>query len=436
MYSLSFWFRLGWISFGGPAGQISLMHRHVVEEKKWVSEARFLHALNYCMLLPGPEAQQLATYLGFVLHGYWGGIVAGTLFVLPSMLVLWLLSYCYVTYGHLPVLQALFYGIQAAMVAVIALALVKIAQKSMRLPLHFFSAGIAFVAAYWHISFPWVIGFCCLLAIAIDKIQPNYLQNSQTHTAKHDDEANFLIKTNTQLPHLRFSWTKLCVLLLVGILLWYVPYFLLECWTNGKPIIGLMDFWTNIRSFFTKAAFVTFGGAYAVLPYVAQTSVEQFRWLQPKQMLDGLALGESTPGPLIMVLAFVGFMAAYNQFNHSLSIATITLILTTYYTFLPSFLFILAGAPLIEYTHQQQKWQRYLGLITPAVVGLMAYLVVYLAQHTFVQTAKGGDGLALLWCLISVVALYHYKVGMMTWIGVSCVFGMLIKVFLPFLVTL
>ncbi|MBL7785556.1 MAG: chromate efflux transporter [Chitinophagales bacterium] len=436
MYSLSFWFRLGWISFGGPAGQIALMHRHVVEEKKWVSDARFLHALNYCMLLPGPEAQQLATYLGFLLHGYWGGIVAGTLFVLPSMLVLWLLSYCYVTYSHLPVLQAIFYGIQAAMVAIVALALVKIAKKSLRLPLHFFIAGIAFVAAYWHISFPWVVGLCLLLAIGINKIQPEWLQKSVGHTAKQENEADFLIKTSTELPHLRFSWTKLCVLLLVGVLLWYVPYFLLDCWANGKSMSGLMDFWANIRSFFTKAAFVTFGGAYAVLPYVAQTSVEQFRWLQPKQMLDGLALGESTPGPLIMVLAFVGFMAGYNQFNHSLSIATITLVLTTYYTFLPSFLFILAGAPLIEYTHQQQNWQRYLGLIAPAVVGLMSYLVLYLAQHTFVQADKGIDGVAILWCLLSVVALYRYQIGMMTWIAVSCLFGVLVKVFLPFLLML
>ncbi len=418
--ALGFWFRLGFISFGGPAGQIAILHDFLVDKKRWISNSKFLHALNYCMLLPGPEAQQLATYTGWMLHGIRGGLAAGILFVLPSAIILWGLSVGYVTYGHIPAVQGAFEFLKPAVVAIVAGAIVKIGKKSLQTPLHYGVAVMAFVSIYFlNVPFPVIIVGAILLgaAVTFTKLQ-KFSKRGKPETSGETDETAYLINRNTVLPDRGWSPRRLVPKIGVAVLLWFIPLALFAAFAPN------FNFWKKLSLFFTQAAFVTFGGAYAVLPYVAQLSVEKFGWLTRPEMLDGLALGETTPGPLIIVLAFVGFMAGYNTFGGSLSAATLGLATTVWYTFLPSFLFIFVGAPLIEHTQANPAVKSILQYATAAVTGVILSLCLYLGQAVIAPDLSNIQWVALSWTVVSLVALTVFKVNLMVWIGVSVVVGL------------
>lgn len=425
--ALSFWFKLGWISFGGPAGQIAMMHTWLVEQKRWISEKKFMHALNYCMLLPGPEAQQLATYTGWLLHGTKGGLAAGILFVLPSAFILLILSILYVEFGSIPAVNALFEGLKPAVVAIVALAMIKIGKRSLQSGIHIGIALLSFVAIYvFHVSFPLIIASILIIGLLILWLRPSILHPSAGSNNKGDDETGYYLTTSSVIPHTKFRPSRLMLQIGVFAVAWLVPFVLLTGFNTGS-------LWQNVILFFSQAAFVTFGGAYAVLPYVAQQAVEQYQWLSHLQMIDGLALGETTPGPLIMVLAFVGFMAGYSN-GGSLWMGTLGLFTTTYYTFLPCFLFIFAGAPLIERTQQNPKVKALLGLVTAAVTGVILNLTLYFAEavlfgkhHEHLQDIDitGINIASLIWIVVSLVAMSRFKVGMITWIGISAVYGLI-----------
>lgn len=421
--ALKFWLKLGFISFGGPAGQIAIMHEYLVEKKKWISDSRFLHALNYCMILPGPEAQQLAIYTGWLLNGFYGGLAAGVLFVLPSMFILLALSLIYVSFGNLPWIYAMFNGLKPAVVAIVILAIIKIGKRSLVRPFHYFIAAAAFVSIYFlNISFPIIILCSILIAFVIQKIFPQFFQqNKQVAEKINADENEYYINQNKISPEIRFIPQRFIKQLVAGILLWLIPFLLFYFFNNE------FSFWKLITLFFTKAALVTFGGAYAVLPYVAQVSVEQYHWLSKLQMIDGLALGETTPGPLIMVLSFVGFLAGYHHYSGSLLMGSIALITTTFYTFLPCFIFIFIGAPIIERTHQNKKIKNILSVVTAAVVGVILNLTVYLGKAVIFLnqfSLQSVNYIMLSWIVISFFTMYKFKIGMILWIGISAVFGL------------
>lgn len=424
--ALAFWLRLGFISFGGPAGQIAIMHDFLVDKKRWISNSKFLHALNYCMLLPGPEAQQLATYTGWMLHGVRGGLAAGILFVLPSAFILWGLSVLYVTYGQVPLVQSAFDMLKPAVLAIVAGAIVKIGKKSLQTSLHYAVAALAFLAIYFgNIPFPVIILGAIvvgLAAAAVPKLsrflKPGKFGAHGADETAHDAETEYLINRNTAVPHSGFHTGRLTKQIGVALVLWVLPLVLF------LTLTAHFDFWKKLGLFFTQAAFVTFGGAYSVLPYVAQVSVEKFGWLTRLEMLDGLALGETTPGPLIMVLAFVGFMAGYHTFGGSLAAATVGLAATVFYTFLPSFLFIFAGAPLIERTHANPAVKTVLQYATAAVAGVILSLCIYLGQAVIVPHPPEVLWIPLVWVIVSLAALQYFKVNMMAWIGVSVVAGL------------
>jgi chromate transporter len=421
--ALKFWLKLGFISFGGPAGQIAIMHEYLVEKKKWMSDSKFLHALNYCMILPGPEAQQLATYTGWLLHGTRGGLAAGGLFVLPSMFILLGLSMVYVTFGNLPWVYAMFDGLKPAVIAIVMLALIKIGKKSLITPFHYLVATAAFICIFFlNVPFPLIILGAIVVAAGARRALPQFFQQNQRKAEKQEaDEANYYLNKNSVIPGTGFSAARLARKVLIALALWVLPFGLFYFLTKD------FAFWKTLSLFFTQAALVTFGGAYAVLPYVAQVSVEKLQWLSSLQMLDGLALGETTPGPLIMVLAFVGFMAGYNHFGGSLWMGTLGLVTTTFFTFLPCFLFIFAGAPIIEKTQENKQVKEVLGLVTAAVVGVVLNLTIYLGRAVVFPkglSLAAVDWVALAWVAVSFVAMYRFKVGMMMWIGISALFGL------------
>jgi chromate transporter len=422
--ALKFWTKLGFISFGGPAGQIAIMHEFLVDKKKWISDSRFLHALNYCMILPGPEAQQLAAYIGWLLHGIRGGLAAGILFVLPSMFILLGLSIVYVTYGNIPWIYAMFNGLKPAVIAIVILALIKIGKKSLVSPFHYFVAFAAFVCIFFfNVPFPLIIVGAIILAAGSRQLFPVFFKSSGTHTGKMDlNEREFYINKHTIVDSIGFNPQRILKQVVTGILLWILPLIAFYLLTSD------FGFWKKLSVFFTKAAFVTFGGAYAVLPYVAQVSVENFNWLTKFQMIDGLALGETTPGPLIMVLVFVGFMAGHNYFGNSIIMGALGLVTTTFYTFLPCFLFIFVGAPLIERTQENNKVKEILSLVTAAVVGVILNLTIYLGRAVIFPkeiSLAGLEYVALGWTVISFVAMYRFKIGMIPWIGISAIFGLI-----------
>lgn len=430
--AFQFWLKLGWISFGGPAGQIAIMHEYLVEKKKWISEKKFLHALNYCMLLPGPEAQQLATYTGWLLHGVKGGLTAGILFILPSIFILLGLSIIYVQFGNIPWVYALFEGLKPAVVAIVLVAMIKIAKRSLKTAIHYLVALMSFVGIFFlNIPFPLIILGAIILAFSIKWLYPKLFEAKTNNKETEDDEKGFYLTTNSVIPGAEFHISKLFRQIGIFIVLWTIP--LLIFYSASVDF----QFWKTLSLFFTQAAFVTFGGAYAVLPYVAQQAVENFHWLNSLQMIDGLALGETTPGPLIMVLSFVGFMGAYGQFGNSLLAGTIGLFTTTYYTFLPCFLFIFAGAPLIEKTQQNNAVKVVLSFVTAAVTGVVLNLTIYFAEAVLFNKNHNSFSdinfselnlINLLWIGISFMALYRFKTDMMLWIGISAIFG-LIKYF-------
>lgn len=417
--AFQFWLKLGFISFGGPAGQIAIMHEFLVEKKKWISDSRFLHALNYCMLLPGPEAQQLATYIGWLLHGVRGGIVAGFLFIFPSIIILLVLSIAYVLFGKITLVASIFYGLKPAVVAIVIMALIKIGKKSLLSSFHYSVALISFVSIFFlNISFPVIILFTILLGIAGQKIFPQFFK-SKANTVKADaDELSYYLNRFSEPVSRNYSWKTSVMKVLAGVLLWLIPLSLFFLSRTD------FNFWNTLITFFTKAAFVTFGGAYAVLPYVAQESVEKFHWLSQFQMIDGMALGETTPGPLIMILVFVGFMAGYNH-SGSLLDGTLGLLTTTFYTFLPSFIFILVGAPVVERTQENEKLKSILSIVTAAVVGVVLNLTIYFGKAVLFPTgiATSPDLFSMAWLIVSFLALYRFKVNMIPWIGISALAG-------------
>lgn len=421
--ALKFWLKLGFISFGGPAGQISIMHEYLVEKKKWISESKFMHALNYCMLLPGPEAQQLAIYTGWLLHGIRGGLAAGILFILPSMVIILGLSFAYVTFGNISWVYAIFTFLKPAVIAIVILALLKIGKKSLLTSFHFFIAFAAFICIFFfNISFPLIILGSILLAVLVRRfLPPGFGTKHISLSAQDPDESPYYINKDTVQAGAGFKLFRLLKQIIITTILWTIPLVAFYSLTND------FDFWKKLSLFFTQAVFVTFGGAYAVLPYVAQVSVEKFNWLSHLQMLDGLALGETTPGPLIMVLVFVGFMAGYNHFGGSLAMGTLGLLATTFYTFLPCFLFIFAGAPIIERTQQNKNVKEILSLVTAAVVGVILNLTIYLGK--IIIFPKGvsilePDYLSLAWIVVSFFALYRLKLNIIAWIGISALMGL------------
>ncbi len=421
--ALKFWAKLGFISFGGPAGQVAIMHEFLVDKKKWISDSKFLHALNYCMVLPGPEAQQLATYIGWMLHGPLGGLAAGILFVLPSMFILLGLSAIYLSFGNLPWIFALFSGLKPAVIAIVILALIKIGKKSLLSPFHYFVALAAFVCIFFfNIQFPLIIVGAIITATICRQFFPTFFIANKNKTIQTvTDEKEFFINKHTVTPNIGFKPLRFWKQVSVGVLLWIIPLVAFYYLTSD------FEFWKKLSLFFTQAAFVTFGGAYAVLPYVAQVSVEKFNWLTNLQMIDGLALGETTPGPLIMVLVFVGFMAGYNHFGSSLAMGTLGLVTTTFYTFLPCFLFIFVGAPIIERTQENNRVKEILSFVTAAVVGVILNLTIYLGKAVIFPaniSFAGLDYFTLGWTIVSFIAMFRYKVGMITWIGASAITGL------------
>ncbi len=426
--ALVFWLKLGFLSFGGPAGQIALMHTELVERRRWIGEKRFLHALNYCMLLPGPEAQQLATYIGWLLHRSVGGVVAGLLFVLPSLFILIGLSWIYVALGNTPLVAGLFYGIKPAVTAIVLQAAWRIGSRSLKNMALRGIAVAAFLAIFvLHLPFPAIVLGAALIGVAGARFAPDFFRGS-AHGASAASYGSAVIDDDTPLAaHTRFRRGRLAAVLVLGAAAWLLPMGLLTASLGWQHIYAQMGW------FFTKAALLTFGGAYAVLPYVYQGAVLQFGWLSATQMIDGLALGETTPGPLVMVVAFVGFVGAWGALpfgaEHAFAGAALAALLVTWFTFLPSFVFILAGAPLVESTHGNLHFSAPLSAITAAVVGVVLNLALFFAWH--VLWPQGFDGAfewpAAVLAVLAAVALLHWKRGVIEVLAACAGCGLLLS---------
>jgi chromate transporter len=423
-----YWLKLGLISFGGPAGQIAIMHQDLVENKRWISDKRFLHALNYCMVLPGPEAQQLATYIGWLMHRTAGGLVAGGLFVLPSLVILIVLSYIYMRFGHLPAIAGALYGVKPAVVAIVLFAAYRIGSRVLKNSALWVVAATSFVAvAFFQTPFPVVVLIAALLGALIHHLQPHLFTSHEAHRSSSKQFGRAVIDDETPVPtHARFSLKQLLSYLLVGIGIWLVIMCILV-WSVGWDAT-----FTQMSWFFTKAALLTFGGAYAVLPYVYQGAVSHFAWLTPTQMMDGLALGETTPGPLIMVVTFVGFVGGWTHspLADPLASGVIAACLVTFFTFLPSFVFIFVGAPLIESSKNNLKLTAPLKAITAAVVGVIVSLAVFFAQHVFWPNGLQGniDAISVLANVGAVCVLFRYKPNIMKLVLTYAVLGLLYSV--------
>ncbi|MBI5258861.1 MAG: chromate efflux transporter [Burkholderiales bacterium] len=426
-----FWLKLGFISFGGPAGQIAIMHSELVERRRWISEQRFLHALNYCMLLPGPEAQQLATYIGWLMHRTAGGIVAGALFVLPSLFILVALSWIYIRFGNLPVVAGLFYGIKPAVTALVLHAAHRIGTRALKNRWLWGIAAAAFVAIFaFDLPFPAIVAAAALIGHFGGRHAPQVFATGGGHGAAKQHHGPALIDDHTPTPaHARFSRRHLARVLLAGLAL------------GGTVMAALVALhgWhgtlTQMGWFFTKAALLTFGGAYAVLPYVYQGAVEHHQWLSAPQMIDGLALGETTPGPLIMVVAFVGFVGGWLKqvlgpdalFLGGALAATVV----TFFTFLPSFVFILAGGPLVEATHGRLGFTAPLTAITAAVVGVILNLALFFAYHVLWPQGLAGpfDAVSAAIAIAAAVALFRFKLGVMPLLALCGGLGLALRLF-------
>jgi chromate transporter len=430
-----FWLKLGFISFGGPAGQIAVMHQELVERKRWISERRFLHALNYCMLLPGPEAQQLATYLGWLMHRTWGGIIAGVLFILPSLFLLILLSGLYVRFGHIPEVAAILYGVKPAVTAIVLFAAHRISSRALKNAVMWVIAAAAFLGIFaLHLPFPLIVLFAALTGVVGSRFAPDKFTTGGGHHLSKKNYGAAIIDDHTPIPeHAKFRWPYLIMIVLVGLGLWASVIGFL-CWQYGWS-----HTFTQISWFFTKAALLTFGGAYAVLPYVYQGAVEHYHWLSATQMMDGLALGETTPGPLIMIVTFVGFLSGWSQLplgDDAVFLgATIAACLATYFTFLPSFVFILAGGPLVESTQGKIKFTAPLTAITAAVVGVILNLAVFFAWQVFWPAGikASPDYVSLVVFAGALLALLRYKVGIIPVIASCASVGLILNLLKPWL---
>ena len=424
--SIVWWLKLGFISFGGPAGQISMMHQELVEKRRWISEHRFLHALNYTMVLPGPEAQQLATYIGWLMHGVPGGIMAGTLFVLPSLFILIALTWAYLALGDLPAVAGILYGIKPAVTAIVVFAAYRIGSKTLRNNVLRAMAVLAFIAIFvLQLPFPYIVLAAAVLAYIGSRFAPDKFQAGGHHGATTKSCGPALIDDDSPVPeHGRFRWSRVIMFSLAGLL------------TGGgvMALLALSYGWQGVLTqmgwFFTKAALVTFGGAYAVLPYVYQGGVEQYAWLSGTQMIDGLALGETTPGPLIMVVAFVGFVGGWTRELFGPDMLPLAgaagAAIATLFTFLPSFLFILVGGPMVEATRHDIKFTAPLTGITAAVVGVILNLAVFFAYHVLWPRGFQGqfEWFAAILGAAAFVALFRFRLGIVSVIGACAVAGL------------
>jgi chromate transporter len=431
------WLRVALLSFGGPAGQIAVMHRILVEEKNWISESRFLHALNYCMLLPGPEAQQLATYIGWLLHRTSGGIMAGGLFILPGVICIMALSYIYAAFGNVGFVEALFFGLKAAVLAIVIQAVVRVGKRALRNRIMIGLAAIAFVAIFFfNVPFPIIIVGAGLIGyLGAKSGRPEFA--AVPHGGKNNAAVDSMF--SDELPeHVRPTVPRALRVSAVWLMLWLVPVGALLI------LLGQANVFTQIALFFSKMAMVTFGGAYAVLAYVAQQAVEHYHWVQPREMLDGLGMAETTPGPLIMVLQFVGFMDAFRDPGTLSPMLAGTLggLLATWVTFTPCFLWIFLGAPFIESLHGNKGLAGALTAITAAVVGVILNLSIWFALHAvFRETSpvnsfglsfdmpvlSSVDVAALVLSIAAATAIFRFNMGMLTVLGGSCAAGVLMR---------
>ena len=436
--ALVVWLRVAILSFGGPAGQIAVMHRILVEEKNWISEGRFLHALNYCMLLPGPEAQQLATYIGWLLHRTLGGIVAGGLFIVPGVIAIMALSYIYAAYGNVSFVEALFFGLKAAVLAIVIEAVVRVGKRALRNRIMIAIAAIAFVAIFFFaVPFPVII-----IAAGIIGFAGARLGRPEFAPIEHGGGKNAAVVDSMlgeAIPdHVRPNASRTLRVSLVWLALWLIPV--------AALLIGLgpNNVFSQIAIFFSKMAMVTFGGAYAVLAYVAQQAADYYHWVEPREMLDGLGMAETTPGPLIMVVQFVGFMAAFRDAGGlpPMLAATLGGLLATWVTFAPCFLWIFAGAPYIETMRGNKALAGALSAITAAVVGVILNLSIWFALHTlFRQTFEvksfglafdspvltSVDVAALVLSIAAATAIFRFKLGMLVVLAASCIAGILLR---------
>lgn len=429
--SFTYWLKLGFISFGGPAGQIAIMHHELVDKRRWISEQRYLHALNYCMLLPGPEATQLAIYISWLMHGIRGGMIAGVLFFLPSFLLLSGLAGLYLAYGTLPLVQGVFYGIRPAVVAIVLFAAWRIGSRALRNDLLWGMAALAFAGIFvFNVAFPWIVLAAGLLGALGGKLAPHKFRTGGGHGTRHAQAGPAIIDDDTPPPaHARFSWRRFALTLAAFVLIWLGAMGTLL----GMPALQAMG------AFFTKAAFLTIGGAYAVLPYVYQGGVEHFQWLTGPQMMDGLALGETTPGPLIMIVTWIGYLGGVSGqvFSNPVGAGLVGAAVATFFTFLPSFLFILVGGPLIEATRDELAFTAPLTGITAAVVGVILNLAVFFAWHAFwphatadAPFAGGFDELPVIVAVAAFIALSRYKADIMPVIGVCALLGLAYSFFM------
>jgi chromate transporter len=431
------WLRVALLSFGGPAGQIAVMHRILVDEKRWISESRFLHALNYCMLLPGPEAQQLATYIGWLMHRTLGGIMAGGLFIVPGIIAIMALSYIYAAYGNVPLVVAVFFGLKAAVLAIVLEAVVRVGKRALKNNAMLALAAAAFVGIFFlSIPFPIIILGAALIGFVGARSWLSVFQVGSGHGSSKQDGAESLL--GDELPaHARPSLAQALRASGIWLALWLTPVIMLLL------TLGTGDVFSQIGVFFSKMAVVTFGGAYAVLAYVAQQAVENHAWLKPGEMLDGLGMAETTPGPLIMVLQFVGFMAAFRDAGSLPPMLAGTLggLLATWVTFVPSFLWIFLGAPFIEALRGNRALNGALSAITAAVVGVILNLAVWFAIHTVFREVdavrlfplsfdaprlSSVDPWALFLSVVAIVAIFRLKVGMIPTLIGCCSAGLLL----------
>ena len=433
------WLRVAILSFGGPAGQIAVMHRIIVEEKKWISEGRFLHALNYCMLLPGPEAQQLATYIGWLLHRTAGGLMAGGLFVLPGVIAIMALSYIYAAYGNVGFVEALFFGLKAAVLAIVVQAVVRVGKRALRNRVMMAIAAAAFVGIFFFaVPFPVIIIAAGMIGFAGAKLgRPEFA------AIEHGSGANAAVidsMLGDAMPeHVKPNAARTLRVTAVWLTLWLAPV--------AALLIGLgpNDVFSQIALFFSKMAMVTFGGAYAVLAYVAQQAADYYHWVTPREMLDGLGMAETTPGPLIMVVQFVGFMAAFREAGGlpPMLAATLGGLLATWVTFAPCFLWIFAGAPYIETMRGNKALAGALSAITAAVVGVILNLSIWFALHTVFRqpfevrrfgfafdgpVLSSVDAPALILAIAAAIAVFRFKVGMLPVLAASCFAGIVLRV--------
>ncbi|OHC69677.1 MAG: chromate transporter [Rhodocyclales bacterium GWA2_65_20] len=426
--AFKYWLKLGFISFGGPAGQISMMHQELVEKRRWISEHRYLHALNYCMLLPGPEAIQLAIYISWLMHGVRGAAMAGVLFFLPAFVLLSLLAGIYLSFGDVPAVQGLFYGIRPAVVAIVLFAAWRIGTRAIRNGVLFGIALLAFAGIlFFQIDFPWIVLAAAILGAVGGKLLPAKFKGGDGHGASHKAYGPATIDDDTPPPaHAKFTWARLAVTTVIFVAIWALSMLALGGLGDQGDLYRMGDF-------FTKAAFLTLGGAYAVLPYVYQNAVEHYGWITGPQMMDGLALGETTPGPLIMIVTWVGYLGGVtkavcaNPIAAGLAGATVA----TFFTFLPSFFFILAGGPMIEATRGELKFTAPLTAITAAVVGVILNLAVFFAWHTFWPKATEAapftgpfDVIPVIVAIACFIALWKYQADIMKVIGACAALGL------------